>query len=137
MTDRARTIRHREVAAGIASARQHQPTRQFRRDPIPVGTIDADTIDAVAVVIADRIRGNRHALECGSFVLVDVAGRAYVLSEGALTTRRIVDERADQLVGLYAADHRNGTPGLIPKPARILEDLNEHLRRNPQPGKQP
>lgn len=111
-----------------AAIREHSPHRQFNRPPAPVCTATPqDDMLAIATKVANRIRANRHAVNCGSYLLGMADGRVFVLKEQGLTTPTIVESNSRHLVGLYAANTKDGRRVQCPAPEQILGDLLEHF----------
>lgn len=81
----------------------------------------------IATKVANRIRGNRHAVNCGSFVIGTEDGRVFVLSEQGVTTPALVEQNLSGLVGLYAANTRDGKRVQCPTVEQINGDLRHHF----------
>jgi hypothetical protein len=83
--------------------------------------VEQDGFIAIARRVMFRIRKNRSLTSAGSYVLMDGAGRVFVLSEGSATTEPQVDKHIRWLVGRYAS----GDKCVFPSMEDLLEDLME------------
>jgi len=99
----------------------------FNSTPKPLGILlDTAHMPDLAHKIADRIRGNRHACNSGSYLLAAKDGTVYVLAEQRSATERMVAANPALLVGFYAGD----TPAArvrCPSAEEIADDLEHHL----------
>lgn len=82
---------------------------------------------AIAVRVANQIRSNRYSVSCGSYVLGTGDGKVFVLNEQGVTTPKLVENNTQHLVGLYAADTKDGKRVRCPAAEQILGDLLEHF----------
>ena len=128
--ERSREVAIREAEDDVRGRepRTLSPHRQMNRAPVPVCTATAqDDLAAVAALVVVRIRHNRYATNAGSFVLATNEGRVFVLKEHGPTTAALIDAHPADLVGLYAANSRDGRRGRCPDADRILGDLLDHF----------
>lgn len=77
--------------------------------------------------IVDRIWRIRRDENCGSYVLANEQGEVHVLSEAGLSTAGIIRRNGEDIVGLYAADTRQGRNPVIPPVEQMVGDLRERL----------
>ena len=117
---RERDIREREPRTLV-------PHRQFNRPPAPVGQASPETMTLIADAVAKRIRTNRRAVNCGSYVLASEEGKVFVLKEQAVTTPALIAAHAPWLVGLYAANTRDNRRVKCPSADQVLDDLRAHF----------
>ena len=83
-------------------------------------------LQQVAIDVANRIRGIRHADQCGTWVFGDTDGRVYLVAEVTVLAPRLVEEHVGWLVGLFAA--RDGKGGLsYPTGPEMFEALEQHF----------
>ena len=107
---------------------QRHAQRAFNVSPKPIGTAtEPDHMPTLAAKIADRIRGNRHAANCGSFVLASRDGAVYVLADQRVATARMVAANPSWLVGFYAGDTASAARVRCPSAEEIAEDLVAHF----------
>lgn len=78
------------------------------------------------LAVKQRILTNRHATGSGSWLLGDEHGRLYVLREVSISTEVELDEHLEWVVGLYCADHANGTTGIV-SANQLRGDLTAHF----------
>jgi len=125
----AKTVeRSREAAIRESEPRKLVAHRQFSRSPAPVCVVTPqDDMLAIATMVANRISSNRHATNCGSYVLANEAGKVFVLKEQSVTTPALVESNPRHLVGLYAANTKDLKRVRCPAPDRILIDLMQHF----------
>lgn len=77
--------------------------------------------------VIERIWRIRRDENCGSYVLANGRGEVHVLSEAGLSTAGIIRRNGEDIVGLYAADTRQGRNPVIPPVEQMLGDLRERL----------
>ena len=125
--ERSREVAIREVE-DEREPRTLSPHRQWNRALVPVciasGQVD---LHEIAELVVERIRRYRYATNAGSFVLATNEGRVFVLKEHGPTTAALIDAHPADLVGLYAANSRDGRRGRCPDADRILGDLLDHF----------
>ena len=106
-----------------AAARTAKPQHYVRRNLRELGLLADSGLPAIACLVVRRIRRNRRLMATGSYVLVDDAGRVYVLSEGVAWTEPMVNRNSGWLVGRYAS----GETFAFPSTESIEEDILARL----------
>lgn len=104
-----------------------EPQHYVGRKMTEVGSVPTEGIEVAVRRVAFRVKKNRKALGCGSYVLVDERGSVFVLAEDSSTTESLVTKHQKWLVGLYCAGRRPQLPAF----GDLLEDIEFALNGRP------
>lgn len=107
---------------------QHYGRQQLRA----LGLLSVSGAAVIAAAVVARVLRNRRNTSAGSYVLVDEAGRVFVLAEAAASTEAVVRRHEGWLIGLYGG----GAPFVPPRACDVESDIRaamEPSRRRSTP----